>query len=301
MQIKYLCLINNYNNEAFLRECLESVFSQSRAFDLVIVVDDGSTDTSFSIISDFCKRYQNLLAIRKPNEGQFSTFNAALPLISDDTQIFLLDGDDVYPPDYLELMVGSLGHKGWDFAFCEQQVFLNDSAPPNSALISSQPPHYFSTTSALTRSRGCWIGNPTSCISLSSELFKKVFPYPYYQDRSFWADNLIIYASSILGAKKVYVPSLGVGWRNHASNDSKRRYSQEDVLIKELAINQAFEWYCSKFNIPRYPRILEFLTEYQNLGPYWLKRLGLPSAYRMLNRLLRKSIKQFFMNKFKRN
>ena len=301
MQIKYLCLINNYNNEAFLRECLESVFSQSRAFDLVIVVDDGSTDTSFSIISDFCKRYQNLLAIRKPNEGQFSTFNAALPLISDDTQIFLLDGDDVYPPDYLELMVGSLGHKGWDFAFCEQQKFLNGSMPPSTALMSDWPPHFFSTTSALTRSRGCWIGNPTSCISLSSELFKKIFPYPYYRDRSFWADNLIIYASSILGAKKVHIPSLGVGWRDHASNDGKRAYSAQDVSVKERAINQSFEWYCSNYGIPRYPAILEFLTEYQSLGAYWQKRLGLPSAYRMLNRLLRNSMKQFFMNKLKRN
>ena len=156
--------------------------------------------------------------------------------------------------------------------------------------MSSQPPHYFSTTSALTRSRGCWIGNPTSCISLSSELFKKIFPYPYYQDRSFWADNLIIYASSILGAKKVYVPSLGIGWRNHASNDSKRHYSIEDVLIKEHAINQAFEWYCSNFNIPRYPRILEFYIEYKSLGDYWQKRLDLPNMYRMLNRLVRQSI-----------
>ena len=123
MQIKYLCLINNYNNEAYLRECLDSAFSQSRAFDLVIVVDDGSTDASVGIISEFCKKYQNLQAIKKVNEGQFSTFNAALPLISDDTQIFLLDGDDVYPPDYLELIVGSLGHKGWDFAFWNSKYF----------------------------------------------------------------------------------------------------------------------------------------------------------------------------------
>jgi len=301
MQTKYLCLINNYNNEAFLRECLESVFNQSSAFDLVIVVDDGSTDASVSIISEFCTQYQNLQSIKKENEGQFSTFNAALPLIPEHTQVFLLDGDDTFPPDYLELMIGLLGIEGWDFAFCEQQVFFNELAPPKTALISSQPPHFFSTTSALTRSRGCWIGNPTSCISLSSALFKKIFPYPHHQDRSFWADNLIIYISSILGAKKVHIPSLGIGWRNHASNDSKRRHSLEDILIKEHAINQAYEWYCSKYSISRYPRILEFYGEYKNLGAYWQKRLDLPNAYRMLNRLIRKSIKQFLMNKLKRN
>ena len=301
MQIKYLCLINNYNNEAFLRECLESVYSQSHPFDFVIVVDDGSTDASVKIISEFSEKYQNFQFIKKPNEGQFSTFNAAVPLIPENAQIFLLDGDDIFPSDYLELTIGLLGNQGWDFAFCEQQAFLNGSTPPKSALISDWPPHFFSTTSALTRSRGCWIGNPTSCISFSSELFKKIFPYPYYRVRSFWADNLLVYASSILGAKKVHIPSLGVGWRSHTSNDSKRRYSDEDVLNKDQAISQAFEWYCSSYGIPRHPGILEFLAEYQKLGAYWQKRLGLPSIYRMLNRLLRKSIKQFFMNKLKRN
>jgi len=301
MQIKYLCLINNYNNEAFLRECLDSVYSQSHPFDLVILIDDGSTDASERIISEFAKRYQNFQFIKKPNEGQFSTFNAALPFISDHTQIFLLDGDDIFPLDYLELTIRLLGNQGWDFAFCEQQVFLNSSTPPNTALISDQLPHFFSTTSALTRSRGCWIGNPTSCISVSSELFKKIFPYPHYRDRSFWADNLIIYASSILGAEKVHIPSLGVGWRDHASNDGKKSYSVEDISVKEHAINQAFEWYCSKYGIPRYPGFFEFLAEYHNLGDYWQKRLDLPSAYRMFNRLIRKSIKQFLINKIKRN
>ncbi len=299
MQTKYLCLINNYNNEAFLRECLDSVYSQSYPFDLVIVVDDGSTDASVKIISEFVEKYQNFQFIKKPNEGQFSTFNAALPLIPEHTQIFLLDGDDIFPPDYLESTISLFGNQAWDFAFCEQQAFLNGSAPPNTAFISDCAPHFFQTTSALTRSRGCWIGNPTSCISLSSELYKKIFPYPHYQVRSFWADNLLIYASSILGAKKVHIPSLGIGWRSHASNDSKRRYSDEDVLNKEGAIEQAFEWYCSNYDIPRYPRILEFLPEYQNLGAYWQKRLGLPNSYRMLNRLIRQSIKQSLVNKLK--
>jgi len=301
MQTKFLCLINNYNNEAFLKECLESVYSQSYPFDQVLVVDDGSTDASLKIISEFSKKYQNFQFIKKLNEGQFSTFNSAVPLVPDHSQIFLLDGDDIFPTDYLELTIRLLGNQGWDFAFCEQKVFLNGSTPPNTALISAQLPHFFSTTSALARSRGCWIGNPTSCLSLSSELFKKIFPYPHYRDRSFWADNLIIYASSILGAKKVHIPSLGVGWRDHASNDGKRPYSAEDVSVKEHAINQAFEWFCSNYGIPRYPGFFEYLDEYQNLGAYWQKRLDFPSPYRMLNRVIRKSIKQSLMSKLKRN
>ena len=36
----------------------------------------------------------------------------------------------------------------------------------------------------------------------------------------------------------------------------------------------------------------EFFKEYEALGTYWQKRLDLPSRYRMLNRLIRNSIKQ---------
>ena len=174
---KNICFINNYNNEAYIRECLESVFSQTHPFDQVILVDDGSSDHSISIISEFTATYPNLRLHQKKNEGQFSSFNAALSLIPENSQIFLLDGDDIYPKDYLSLVLKQIKKDRWDFAFCEQQQFSKKSLPPDSALINDNKPYFFSSTSALTRSRGCWIGNPTSCLSLSSDLYKKIFPY----------------------------------------------------------------------------------------------------------------------------
>lgn len=294
---KNICFINNYNNEKYIRDCLESVYSQTIPFNEVILVDDGSNDSSIKIILEFSTAYSNLRLIQKSNEGQFSSFNAALPLISDNSQIFLLDGDDIYPEDYLELTLSQIGRGQWDFAFCEQQQFSNNSPPAKSSLINKSPPHFFDLTSALTRSRECWIGNPTSCLSLSSELYKKIFPFPYTQDKSFWADNLIIYAASILGAKKIYLSGLGIGWRTHEGNDSKKRYTPQEVVIREHAIARAFAWYCAKYNIPRYPGVIEFFSEYKKLGLYWQKRLDLPSRYRMLNRLIRSSIKQSLLNK----
>lgn len=289
---KNVCFINNYNNESFIRECLESVFSQTIPFDQVILVDDGSNDRSLEIISEFAEVFPNFRVHQKNNEGQFTSFNAALPLIPNDSQVFLLDGDDIYPKDYLSLVLKQIKKDCWDFAFCEQQQFSKKSLPPDSALINDNKPYFFSSTSALTRSRGCWIGNPTSCLSLSSDLYKKIFPYPYTQDKSFWADNLMIYASSILGAKKIHLPGIGIGWRTHDGNDSKKSYTPEDVAIREQAITRAFKWYCAKYSIPRYPAIPEFFSEYKNLSSYWQRRLDLPNSYRMLNRLIRDSLKQ---------
>ena len=57
---KNICFINNYNNEAFIRECLQSVFNQTHPFDEVILVDDGSSDNSLKIISEFVAVYPTL-------------------------------------------------------------------------------------------------------------------------------------------------------------------------------------------------------------------------------------------------
>lgn len=299
--IKNICFINSYNNEKHIRDCLQSVFSQTHPFDEVILVDDGSSDSSLEIIAEFRKIYPHLKLHQKNNEGQFSSFNIALPLIPDNSQIFLLDGDDIYPKDYLSLVLNQINQVSWDFAFCEQQRFSDSCSPPSSALINQSPPYFLESTSALARSRGCWIGNPTSCLSLSSDLYKKIFPYPYTQDKSFWVDNLMIYAASILGAKKIHLSGLGIGWRTHEGNYSKKRYTPEDVASRELAISRAFAWYCGKFGIPRYPGIMEFFSEYRKLGLYWQKRLDLPNKYRMFNRLLRNYIKQAIRWESKRN
>ena len=291
---KNICFINNFNNEKFIEACLSSVLQQSTLFDQVLVIDDGSTDYSLEIIQHYGQHHSDLRLISKENEGQFSTFNAAAAVLPDNAQVFLLDGDDIYPHDYLEASLKAIGNDRWDFAFCEQQKFTESSEVPHSVILNHEPAYFFASTSGLVRSRECWIGNPTSCISLSSELFKKIFPYPHYQEKAFWADNLMIYAASILGARKIYLPSLGIGWRAHQNNDSRKIYSRDDVARREKAISQAFCWFCQKYGISRYPSVSEFFHEYDALGKYWQKRLDLPSQYKMFNRLLRQQINNIF-------
>ena len=177
--IKNICFVNNYNNEKFIAECLTSVFSQTTTFDQVLVVDDGSTDGSIDIISDFLTRHSNLTLHRKVNEGQISTFNSALSHLPDSAQIFLLDGDDIYPPDYLQMTCGLLGSEGWDYAFCEKYAFTGEEFRMiNTSRMRDLPNKLIHSSSALVRSRKCWIGNVTSTLSISARLFKKIFPYP---------------------------------------------------------------------------------------------------------------------------
>ena len=283
-----ICFINNYNNERFLVECLNSVFAQTIAFDQVIVVDDGSTDSSIGILKQYQATRPRLEVLQKENGGQLSAFNFVAKAIPENSQIFLLDGDDAYPPDYLELVLKEFDNEPWDFAFCERRDFhgRNDETL-KTARLSPEPSILLKKTSALTRSRHCWIGNVTSTTSLSGSVFKKIFPYPNPISRTFWTDNLMIFAASILGFEKTALPGITIGWRPHDGNDSNKPHPESYLLEKKLATEQVFRFYCERANISRYPSIAEFYIELNTLSGTWKDHLRLPNHWLLLNRLIR--------------
>lgn len=87
-----------FNAEMYIQEALDSVFSQSLPAGTVVVVDDGSTDSSASIAGRFGKR---VLLIRQPNAGISAARNAGLAACSSPLVAFL-DADDIWPIDSLE-------------------------------------------------------------------------------------------------------------------------------------------------------------------------------------------------------
>lgn len=285
-----VCLINNFNNQDYLEECLDSVFLQSQPFDKVIVVDDGSTDESLEILSAYHDRYPKLKILKKPNGGQLSGFNFSIDEIPVGSQIFLLDSDDVYPLDYLEVVLKALNYTSWDFAFCEHSSFSGEGDKLSSARLNSQKNVEFKKTSALVRSRRFWIGNITSTISLSSEVFHSVFPYPIEEQQVLWTDNILIYATSILGFKKIYLPSVSIAWRSHEKNDSKKVHSEEYLAQKECDIERTISYYCQIAKVERYPSIFEFYSELRDFPIDWRVRLDIPNQWRMLNRLIRQRL-----------
>jgi glycosyltransferase involved in cell wall biosynthesis len=66
-------IINNYNYGRFLKQAIESALAQTYRLCEVIVVDDGSTDVSRSVLSGFG---EHVVAVLKENGGQASAFNA---------------------------------------------------------------------------------------------------------------------------------------------------------------------------------------------------------------------------------
>ncbi|ABC90157.1 probable glycosyltransferase protein [Rhizobium etli CFN 42] len=90
-------LINNYNYGCFLPRAIDSALRQKRSDAEIIVVDDGSSDQSRSVLEGYEKRVKVLF---QENQGQAAAINAAVKASSGDILCFL-DADDWWAPNKL--------------------------------------------------------------------------------------------------------------------------------------------------------------------------------------------------------
>src|SRR5260370_1620636 len=99
-------LIDTYNHERFIEQAVTSVLEQdmSMADVEILVVDDGSTDRTPDLVRRFEPRVRLLC---KPNGGQASAFNFALPQTQGEI-VAMLDGDDWWAKEKLRRALETL-------------------------------------------------------------------------------------------------------------------------------------------------------------------------------------------------
>lgn len=100
-------IIPTYNAEKYIKRCLESVFAQTYKNYEVIVIDDGSTDTTKLILEEFAERYAQLRIYSATHLGVSAARNKGLEMSQGD-YIAFVDADDEISPYYLETLYNLL-------------------------------------------------------------------------------------------------------------------------------------------------------------------------------------------------
>lgn len=108
MRPKFSIIIPVYNVAPCLRECLDSVLSQTIENLEVLAVDDGSTDGSGKIIDEYAVNDQRIIVLHKGNAGVSSARNAGIDLAHGEYLCFV-DGDDIVSPTYLQDLYEAMG------------------------------------------------------------------------------------------------------------------------------------------------------------------------------------------------
>ena len=99
-------IIPLYNCEKYIKQCLDTIFRQEMnesEFE-VIVIDDGSKDSGYSLASEYAKRHQNILVIKQENQGVACARNNALEKATGD-YITFVDADDMLVSGSLSTLI----------------------------------------------------------------------------------------------------------------------------------------------------------------------------------------------------
>lgn len=96
-----------YNEEAFIREQLDSILGQTQLPSEIIICDDRSTDRTLSILREYeCQNQQISWKIHEnaQNLGWRRNFRECICMASGDV-VFLCDQDDIWDPHKIEVFV----------------------------------------------------------------------------------------------------------------------------------------------------------------------------------------------------
>jgi len=110
-------VIPTYNRAALLKEALESVFAQTYTDYEVIIIDDGSTDSTEEVISALLTEHPQLRYIKQANVGVSAARNHGI-FEARGEWIAFLDSDDLWFPDKLEKQMAFLAEHPSAGAVC---------------------------------------------------------------------------------------------------------------------------------------------------------------------------------------
>ncbi len=106
-----------YNVEDYLERCLESLGNQTIKDIEIIVVDDGSSDSSPSILDKYTSIYPNIIAVHVPNGGVSRARNIALEKARG-RYVGFVDSDDYVSPVMFETMKKTIEETEADIVQC---------------------------------------------------------------------------------------------------------------------------------------------------------------------------------------
>ncbi len=210
--MKISVLINNFNYAAYLPACIDSVLAQDYADFEVVVVDDGSTDTSRDIITGYGDR---IVAVLKRNGGQASSFNAGFAAATGDIMC-LLDSDDTFLPGKLSTLARLYAENGYDWCF--DRVTMDEGDEPPVKLSLTQ----VDKRALMARGKFPSLPVPTSGLSFTRALLAQILPMREATDVVL-SDNYLKFAAAYLGRGAVIDTPLTFQ-RVHGTN----RYTNTD-------------------------------------------------------------------------
>jgi glycosyltransferase involved in cell wall biosynthesis len=240
-------LISNYNYAQYLDQAIESVLAQTYENFEIVVCDDGSTDSSPALLERYKSTDSRIKTIYQSNGGQSLALNAAFSQSAGEI-ICLLDADDVFLPEKLQMVVNAFAAEPGS-GFAVNRMLLVDQDRNFLAQLPSlhELPSGWQSTFLSPSAPGALSGLPaTSGLSLRRSAAEPIFPLP--AALKVYSDQLIQVVAPLV-TPIVAIETPLSEYRIHGANSAGvGRYSEallRNIVIYEKEIWKAWRAYLS--------------------------------------------------------
>lgn len=106
-----------YNGQAYLRNCVESIVTQTYRNLEIIIVNDGSTDQTGRVCGELTETYDNVCVLTMQDEGVSAARNRGMDAASGEFITFV-DADDRLLPEMIQRLYACMAKTGSDVTGC---------------------------------------------------------------------------------------------------------------------------------------------------------------------------------------
>lgn len=120
-------IIPIYNAEKFIKACLESIVIQNKDNMEIILVNDGSTDSSLKMCEEIKENIENIVLVNQDNLGVSAARNTALKMARGKL-VYFCDSDDLVAPKAIDFIIDMWIKHKYEL-LCFQYIRFNEKRP----------------------------------------------------------------------------------------------------------------------------------------------------------------------------
>lgn len=234
-----------YNGERFLWEQLESLAGQTRLPDELIVVDDGSTDGTLSLLEKFAQTapFTVLISVNDSTLGVTKNFEKALTQCKGDF-LFLCDQDDIWEPEKITQMTSFLEQNPSVNVVFSDALLVNEKGTSLQKQLWDVIRLYPSQLERWSKGESIslmLIGNRVAgcTMALRRSFLQKILPFPT-DISDFLHDTWIAFVASVTDQIQ-FISTPLVNYRQHAAQQIGTRSKNVTALTLRQRLHRPHE------------------------------------------------------------
>jgi glycosyltransferase involved in cell wall biosynthesis len=280
-------IIPLYNTDDYVCFAINSVINQTYSNWELIIIDDGSTDSSLQIAKETINGDKRARLISHPNEGVSSTRNTGINYAEGEFIAFL-DADDIWMPTKLERQIDFL-QNSTDILACTTHIeIINENGEISIPWSILNLTYYLETISLSDLTQfNCVVGSSSGVLAHKSVIDKVGYfdqGFRHAEDWDYWF-RLAQFSNIIV------LPFIGVQIRNHTKGVHNNR---EDSLIGKIQFVEKNMNYAPKNTLQNLVQM--DIMSHRQLARIYFDRKDFKSSFTTLVKIILKHPVQALLN-----